>query len=580
MTEARGGKRSGWNDRAGKAGALAALAMLFVQLLWRVLSPGGAPSFPETIVAAVARLTPYQLFGWVTETLGSAAQNMLFAATLLGIVAAGWAAGRKAGAWAQEAVFGANERGRLLAGLAVAAGLAAIALLVILPLGGFGLLGLASRHAPMLIVQTVVTFALWGVLWARLAGDVPVAATGEGAVDPAAVPVTRRAAIETGAASAAAVALLAGVGALGWRLSRSQPAADPVASREAARAIEATAEAQAQPAPAGTPAAVRDAAAPAASTPVAGESGPTLAALPSFAELEEEGKLTPRLTPLDDFYHVSKNIADPVVSADGWKLEIKGLVDSPQTYTLADLQERATVRRITTLACISNELNGDLAGTAEWTGITLGDLLAEAGVRPEAVDLVFSCADDYQDSIPVTQALDPETMLVTGMNDAPLRDDHGFPVRMIVPAIYGMKNVKWLESIELVDYDFKGYWQTRGWSDPAPYQIWGRIDTPRSGEAVTAGPVVAAGVASAGDRGISRVEISLDEGATWADAELEVPINGPFTWVRWRYGFDASERTDLWLRITDGEGTVAPQEERPPLPDGATGWPRRRINVA
>ncbi|MGI9253781.1 MAG: molybdopterin-dependent oxidoreductase, partial [Thermomicrobiales bacterium] len=238
------------------------------------------------------------------------------------------------------------------------------------------------------------------------------------------------------------------------------------------------------------------------------------------------------------------------------------------------------VKRITTLACISNDINGDLIGTAEWTGVTLGDLLADAGVKEGAVDLVFSAADDYQDSITLERALDPETMLVTGMNGAPLTDDHGFPVRMIVPGIYGMKNVKWLESIELVDTDFQGFWQTRGWSEPAPYQIWGRIDTPASGANVPKGPAVAAGMASAGDRGIERVEVSLDGGTSWADAELEPPINGPFTWVRWRFGFAAEADGELIVRITDGEGTVAPQQERPPLPDGATGWPTRRITIA
>ncbi|MFM9105406.1 MAG: molybdopterin-dependent oxidoreductase [Chloroflexota bacterium] len=599
-----------WLDRAGKAGALAALAMLFVQLLWRAAAGGGAPSFPETIVGAVARLTPYQVFGWITETFGAAAQNTLFALTLAGIVAVGWRAGRRAGDWATAGRFGRGPGGPLAAGLAMAALLALAVFLVILPLAGLGFFGLESRHAARIVAQTALTFALWGLLWAWLAGEpatagIAAAAAGapgaESAVPEAggaaASPVSRRAAIETGAASPAALALLGGVGVLGWRLARSQPAPDPLAAGEAARSIEATAEARARAAavPA-TPAAAPAATPAAASAPAPGKAGedpegaaapdaaatpaaPEAAALPSFADLEAGGRLSPRLTPLGDFYHVSKNIADPRVAADGWSLEITGLVDTPKRYTLAELQARSTVRRITTLACISNELNGPLIGTAEWSGVTLGDLLAEAGVKAGVVDLVFTCADDYQDSITLERALDPDTMLVTGMNGAPLTDDHGFPARMIVPGIYGMKNVKWVETIELVDTDFQGFWQTRGWSDPAPYQIWGRIDTPASGDDVPAGPAVAAGMASAGDRGVSRVEVSLDEGATWADADLEPAINAPFTWVRWRFGFEARDSGDLWIRVTDGEGSVAPQEERPPLPDGATGWPSRRINV-
>ena len=294
-----------------------------------------------------------------------------------------------------------------------------------------------------------------------------------------------------------------------------------------------------------------------------------------------EGKLTPVITSVADFYHVSKNISDPVVDGASWSLKIEGMVGKPLSFSYDDIVARATSQNITTLACISNELNGDLAGTAEWTGLPLRSLLEEAEVDPAAVDVVFYAADGYDDSIPLMQAMHPTTMLVTGMNGEPLTPDHGFPARLIVPPIYGMKNVKWVERIEAVDYDYKGYWQTRGWSDPAPYQIWGRIDSPASGEQIAAGPAVASGVASAGDRGIFRVEISLDEGATWADATLEPSINPDFTWVRWLFPFEATPGTmSILLRATDGEGTVAPDEYLPPLPDGATGWPQRTFRVS
>ena len=177
--------------------------------------------------------------------------------------------------------------------------------------------------------------------------------------------------------------------------------------------------------------------------------------------------------------------------------------------------------------------------------------------------------------------MSPSTMLVTAMNGEPLPSDHGGPARIIVPPIYGMKNVKWLEQIEAVDTDYKGYWETRGWSDTAHYQIWGRIDTPASGSEVQAGEVMVAGVAAAGNRGILRVEVSADDGQSWADAELEPSINPNFTWVRWAYPFQAtSGNVTLLMRATDGEGTVAPMERRPPLPDGATGWPDRLVRVA
>ena len=183
--------------------------------------------------------------------------------------------------------------------------------------------------------------------------------------------------------------------------------------------------------------------------------------------MEAEGNLTSRLTATKDFYHVSKNFSDPTVSSDGWSLEISGDVTTPQTYTLEQLTARATTKNITTLCCVSNEINGDLISTAEWTGIPLRDLLAEAGISASAVDLKCSAADDYSDSFPASVAQDPSVLVVVGMNGETLPDDHGYPARLIVPPIYGMKNVKWLKKIEVVDSDYQGYWQERGWSDLA-----------------------------------------------------------------------------------------------------------------
>jgi DMSO/TMAO reductase YedYZ molybdopterin-dependent catalytic subunit len=302
--------------------------------------------------------------------------------------------------------------------------------------------------------------------------------------------------------------------------------------------------------------------------------------LAEFNQLEAEGHLTPVLTATDDFYHVSKNLSDPEVDEKKWSLKVTGLVDKELELSYDDLVARATQTKITTLCCISNELNGDLISTAQWQGFSLADLLNEAGVKPEAVDIKLHAADDYEDSFPVARGMDPDTIVVTGMNGEPLRDDHGYPCRLIVPGIFGMKNVKWLDRIELVDENFMGYWQTRGWSDTAENQIWGRIDYPDDGDKLDAGQITAAGVASAGDRGIARVEVTLDDGKTWTDATLEPSINPPFTWVRWSYTFNGTPgKYTLKIRPTDGTGQVATEVGRPPLPDGATGWPRRKFEV-
>jgi hypothetical protein len=223
-------------------------------------------------------------------------------------------------------------------------------------------------------------------------------------------------------------------------------------------------------------------------------------------------------------------------------------------------------------------LNGSLISTAEWMGVPLADLLNEAGIDASAIDLKFTAADDYTESIPLAIGMDPSVLVVTGMNGETLPDDHGFPARLIVPPIYGMKNVKWIQKIEAVDEDYKGYWQERNWSDTARYQVWGRIDYPVI--KVKPGPAIATGMASAGDRGIQRVEVSMDDGQTWADAQLEPALNPPFTWVRWAYPFEATAgQVRMKIRATDGQGEVMQEHERDPLPDGATGWPSRTFTV-
>lgn len=546
---------------ASEAGLLAALGMLAVQLLWR-LNGGNVPAFPEFIVAAIARLTPLEFFGAATENYGSLAKKSLFVAVLLGIVAVGAAGGGWAGRLSRGAGFGR----RLVAGGIVALALFLVTNLVILPIGYYGVFAVDSSRTGSILTQLTLTFALYAVAWAVFSG---LLAERRGLVTAGGI--SRRAIAGKGLGGILMLILTGSVGALAWRIvDRGGSGVDEAESDAAAEQIAASARGDD---PANAPAAAQAEGTPEASA------APTPDVAATFAELDANGRVSPVITSVADFYHVSKNIVDPVVDRSNWSLTIGGMVDREQTFTLDQLNALATTVKITTLGCISNTLNGDLVGTAEWQGVPLVQLLATAGVQPGVVDLKFHCADDYEDSISLDRAFDPDTMVVLGMNDAPLTDDHGAPARLIIPGIYGMKNVKWVERIDLVDEDFKGYWQTRGWSDPAPYQIWGRIDYP-DGDDLEPGPAVAAGMASAGDRGVSRVEISMDDGETWADAILEPSINPPFTWVRWAFPFEAvSGDYRMKMRATDGEGTVAPEDEQDPLPDGATGWPGRRFDV-
>ncbi len=284
--------------------------------------------------------------------------------------------------------------------------------------------------------------------------------------------------------------------------------------------------------------------------------------------------LAPRLTPLQDFYVVDTELSDPELDADTWTLEIGGLVDRPFTLTYDALLDHPAVELFSTLECISNEVGGDLISTTRWTGVPLRTLLERAGVRDSGLEVVATAVDGYADSIPLGDAMADHTLVVLGMNGQTLPRAHGYPARLLVPGLYGMKQPKWLGALEVVDRPFEGYWEQRGWSKAAVVKTMARIDT-----AIDDGDkVVLAGVAFAGTRGISRVEVSLDDGDTWDEAELETALS-PLTWRRWRFPFTppAAAPATAIVRGTDAEGQVQTQRAAAPHPDGASGYDRRVV---
>ncbi|HXG95079.1 MAG TPA: molybdopterin-dependent oxidoreductase [Blastocatellia bacterium] len=276
------------------------------------------------------------------------------------------------------------------------------------------------------------------------------------------------------------------------------------------------------------------------------------------------------VTPASDFYEVSKNPFDPQVDAAGWKLEIAGLVETPLLFSYDDIKGLPSVEQYATLACISNEVGGDLIGNALWRGVRLKDLLNQARVKDGVVDIVLRARDDYSDSIPLERAMNDATLLVYEINGQPLTPAHGYPLRLIVPGIYGMKNVKWITRIEAIDYDLKGYWQRRGWDDRAEYKTLSRIDAPAS---TVKGETTIAGIAFAGDRGISRVEVSTDGGKTWEEAEIKPPLS-PYSWVLWhkQWAPQQTGKHQLLVRAADGTGAVQTSEKAPPDPSGSSGY--------
>jgi DMSO/TMAO reductase YedYZ molybdopterin-dependent catalytic subunit len=291
--------------------------------------------------------------------------------------------------------------------------------------------------------------------------------------------------------------------------------------------------------------------------------------------------LPPEITPNDRFYVVSKNAPgfDPAVDGDRWLLQVGGLVEQPIRMTYQQLRALPAVEQFQTLECISNEVGGDLISNAKWKGVRLRDLLSRAGgPGAKAVKVAFHCADGYTESIPFGDAMNPTTLLVYEMNGEPLPKAHGFPARLLVPGLFGMKNPKWITRVEVVDYDFQGYWEKSGWSDEAVVKTMSKVTTLQ--RTVPLGEVPVGGVAYAGDRGIKEVEYSVDGGKSWQSAEVKPPL-GPFTWVLWAAVWRpaAPGEYTVKVRAKDGGGVLQSAKDTATLPDGASGYQTLRVRV-
>lgn len=289
--------------------------------------------------------------------------------------------------------------------------------------------------------------------------------------------------------------------------------------------------------------------------------------------------LAQEITRTEDFYNIDINLIKPTVDHVDWRLKIHGLVGTPYELSYEQMQtEFEVVEMVHTLTCISNEVGGHLISTAVWRGVRLKDVLERAGLETGIVDMVFRGAEGYSDSFPIAKALEDTTLLVFGMNGEALSKTHGFPARIIVPGIYGMKNVKWLTDIEAVDHDYQGYWMVRGWSDVARIKTASRIDTPHDTNYVDQ-PVKVAGMAWAGDRGIRRVEVSEDGGGTWTPALLKRELS-PLTWRLWAHDLKREKgKVRVLVRAIDGEGEMQSVESARPHPDGVSGLHFIDINV-
>ncbi len=304
------------------------------------------------------------------------------------------------------------------------------------------------------------------------------------------------------------------------------------------------------------------------------------AAMPGRASFPNIAGLSPEVTTVEDHYVVDIDLVDPVVEADGWTFEVRGLVEHPFALTFLDLQrDFELVEQYSVLTCISNTVGGPLVGSSRWMGVRLSDVLDRAAVSEDAIDIVFRCADGYSSSIPLADARDPTALLAIAHDGGPLRQEHGFPCRLRAPAFYGVKNAKWLEGIEVVGTDFSDYWTDRGWSESAVVRTQSRIDVPRA-RVVVGEALWVAGAAWAGIRGISQVEVSLDGGQKWQRTQLNEPLS-PVAWTQWAYRWTppGPGTYRLMCRATDGTGTVQESTVRRPHPSGASGYDMTEVEA-
>jgi DMSO/TMAO reductase YedYZ molybdopterin-dependent catalytic subunit len=538
------------------AGATAAGSMLGATQLLH--STTGFMTLQQVTSGGVLQLVPGTVFGYVIDGLQEKARPLFLLGLSVAIVVAGALAGAVLALWRAGAERGAmgRPRRRPLEAVAIRALASSLVLWAIsMP---FVLLGNQS----LLSAATVTVFAEWLAVAflteAALASPGPAsrrraaadaAATPEAGPDAAAAPVerkkvvggpvtARREFIEAVGGGAA----LATLGYLGARAARAN-APSLAESAGIGKQLHQTA-----PHPSGGRSSV-------------------------FGDLSG-------ITPTADFYIVSKNIdGDPMVDGKTWELHVDG--DKPYSLSLRELLAEPHVEQVQTLACISNYVGGPLISTGVWKGVPLHRLLERAGVPAGTVEIAFGCVDGYTESLPLEAALQPSTLVADQLNGGRLPDAHGYPARILVADRYGMKNPKWLTLVRPVAHPVSGYWEGFGWSDQSIVNTTSRIDYPLNTQVLKARELVPVrGIAYAGDRGISKVEISVNGGATWQPVTLR-PAASRFSWSIWTFPWvPARGDYTLMVQATDGQGNLQVAfRSRGTFPSGATGLANVLVTV-
>lgn len=521
------------------AGIIASGGMLLLSVLF------GGVSLPEEFGSALTGLMPAPLFEYLHQAIGEAAKHIFF----YGILAGQCLVFALSGGLYNQRVNAGGEGLRWEQGLLLALTLWLFAGVVLLPLTGAGIFGAnlsAGIGRGMLSLAVVgLAFGLLLVLFenwllARIPGEDTTQASRHRNIldEEAGESLSRRALLKKGV-------ILVGIAAIGvglWRFITAGVSSSKVSVSQLMQHYRS----KIVPPP-----------------------------TPNYGELVPVQFLSPEVTSNDQYYIVSKNLsADPTVDAASWHLRVDGQVDNPYSLSYQELLALPMQQQYESMMCVSNDVGGPYMSNALWEGVRLVDLLQRAGVKAGATKIVFHAADNYTDSIHLSKALEPTTLLAVRMNGVALPQEHGFPARMLVPGIYGMKHCKWVTGVEVVNYDFQGYWQQRGWSDAAPIRMTSRIDTPLDGTTVPLNRITyMAGVAFSGNKGISEVDVSTDSGQSWQRATLKRPLSN-LAWVLWEYAWQPRTRGTyiVVVRAIDLAGNVQNPNEEPPLPNGSSGY--------
>jgi DMSO/TMAO reductase YedYZ molybdopterin-dependent catalytic subunit len=291
--------------------------------------------------------------------------------------------------------------------------------------------------------------------------------------------------------------------------------------------------------------------------------------------------VAPWLTPNSDFYRIDTALSVPEINAEEWELRVHGLVEQEVRLTFRDLLDADLIESQVTLACVSNPVGGNLAGNARWLGLPIREVLKRARPRDGADMVLSTSVDGFSASTPLEVLQDDrDAMLAIAMNGEPLPLEHGYPVRMVVPGLYGFVSAtKWLVDLEVTRFaDSKAYWTRRGWSERGPIKTMARVEVPKPFARVQAGRVAVGGTAWAQTRGIAMVEVQIDNGE-WARAVLSAEAS-LVTWRQWSFDWEATPGQHyIRVRATDGTGEVQTDKRADPVPDGASGWQAVMVTV-